>query len=266
MEKYTELLIKLEDYLQKPDVDLTDDVISACDLYHIVNSRLSDLRSIHNDKDYIKSLNSFSNLSTRKNVIQKIRKQGLIPIHSTKFTKVRFWIKPDRSEINFINKSSLFGEYDIKIRKNHDSDEIYFDGGLVDRDFVNRNYDMIDKIFSTLEDTYEIFGECYKIGNDTHEKTFSDGFLNIRLITDIQSGNSSIKINIVKSADPDNIYQTEWYNRERLSDFVARNQEELLKKVPIPRKDLTIPFAKMVDCYEKSNNDYHIVKTLVKKT
>lgn len=57
MDEYTRLKTKLETYLEKPDIELSENEISMYDLHQIVDYKLTELRSIQINPQFQDEIN-----------------------------------------------------------------------------------------------------------------------------------------------------------------------------------------------------------------
>lgn len=223
-DEYTRLKLKLEEYLIQPDVNLSKDIISAYDLYQIVDNKLQELRDIKLGDDFKNEIN-------KGHIIRKV--SSLFKKNDTctnrLCTKITASSNGQKSSIFLCFGTPDYISYKsfLDICKDKDSDEIYFENYNVDKTFVEKHYERINKIFDKLEE----FSSLYQ-NNNGGKQDLSDDFFDITLEYD-SFGRTNIYIKISQYEDKEKIYEREWLKRQKLSDFVLENKEAILSKIPI---------------------------------
>jgi len=256
MDEYTKLKTEIDAYLEKEDVELTDQQISVYDLYNIVNNKLAELREICFNSKCLKDINKnlkFGRLGSilRRETIRIYEScDEVTPRSNGKTSSIAFRLK---------YREHLLRSCWIRICKDVNSDEIYFDTTTTDKGLVAKYYDQISEMFTILEEFSSLYqGAVGYRDKDVHQ-IFSDGFLTSDFSYD-QLGRIEIDLNLTKEADPNNIYKREWFQRQRLSDYVEENKENLMKKIPVDIEKLNHTTKTIVEDYTKKLNAPLLVK------
>ena len=248
MDKYLELMQLIQQYLNYPNVDSNDEIISAYDLIQVLNNGLHELREAV-DRDTLKEkINKrYSPLAaTRKLFFKKARETGSV---TDKIDFIHFESKDNKSEISV----HYVSQRTASLARDFYSKDIYYkyfnkekDGFLISEflEDIEAMLDALEKYSIKYQSNISLsgFGES----PITKTQNFSDGFLDIS----IQFGHRfSIEtgISINKTADPDDISKREWTNRITVADFIKENKEAILKKIPIYVRDLNPVFMGAIE-------------------
>lgn len=150
-------------------------------------------------------------------------------------------------EITIFLKNQETNQPDIiTIYKDRNSKEIYLKN-KEHREFVSKHYEKIMNIYCTLEEFVDIAnGPLSSINSMMNSQVFSDSFLDVALSFN-HCGIVKISMKINKQEDPNNIYNREWYNRKKLSQYVKENEEEILRKIPVKIDRLDDAIRKIVE-------------------
>lgn len=236
MDKYTELKEILKSYLEKTDIELTKEQISAYYLYKIVDEKLEKLRNVSFDQEIIKKINkglslrSIGKFFDKSNSIFYLKCQNLYVQCNMRTSILEFQFAPSERNLDYKRRC-------LDIRKEVGIDEIYFGSKMIDKQFVTKYFDEISEIFNVLEEFSALYqGGVGNVGKDS-KILFSDGFFDIVFHYD-SYGRTDIDISIKKEIDPENIYYRNWFERQKLSDYVEENKEEILRKIPVNMNEL----------------------------
>lgn len=229
MDKYTELLEKVKEYIQddnNPEVE--NGQISLFNLYDILDKAFKELYKRKESEELLKKINE------ENTVVKKIG---------------RFFKKIEIRELLVEYDSVLLNYSDLEvgivffgtnreqfsIEKDLDSNELYTRfNTLTDnqKDILNRHYDEILDILISLQEYRDITGIMDSYRLSSKEQVFSDGFMNIKITYDYY-GRIKIEITIEKSIDPEDISSREYARRERIQDVIDSNKLQILKKVVV---------------------------------
>lgn len=258
MDEYTRLKATLESYLDKPDVEITNQEISIYTLQQILTNKLESLRKIQFDSDFPNEINN------SYTVIQKVGRifKKKVSICERPCNRVMATCDGKKSHItfSFICKESRFGSEYLTICKDVDSDEIYFENYNADKDFVVKHYDRIHEYFTTLEHFSMLYQGGVGGSGKSIEQTLSDGFFDIKIICDTY-GRIDTGTKISTEVDKENMFTREWLKRQTLKEFYTEHEEEILRKIPVSIDSLNYTFKTIVtDALSKMN-----IPVLVKK-
>jgi len=253
MDEYTRLKNEIDAYLEMPDVELTDQQISAYDLYRIVNDKFKKLREINFNQKIIKDINR--GLGLRRISAPLKKEKGVSHLECNSVT---LQCNGEKSSIDFLfispsNPSDIWRHVSLYICKEVDNDEIYFGSNTSDKNFVAKYYDQISEMFITLEEFSKLYqGGVGSCGKDSTQ-VFSDDFIDVTFNYDTY-GRTDISIDIKEGADPQGIYNRKWFQRQSLSDYVKENTNTILRKIPINIDELNYTTKTIVEsCLSKIN-------------
>jgi len=231
----------IKSYLNRPDVEMCDDIISAYDLYLLIDYKLQELREIQIPYYFKQKING--NLTPR-NVVSKIL--NLKPtINERKCRDDNNYCENGISiiEVKFEPVKNN-GNYDLgKIIKNIDCDKLTVDG-CMNLSFVEKHYDVISKIFSVLEEFYELFNNDITEQIKKKDIGIRDDY--VKNIEDINicDDNFSVLLRytnrgfVYKYLEfKDKEYNRGYYSREFFS-LHSHPTNEILKKIPVKISEL----------------------------
>ena len=230
MDEYTRLKLKMESYLEKPEVELTEDVISISMLINILNNGLERLRKTQFDNDFQEEINKSHTIIEK--VGRVFKKKVSVCTRQCNYINANFDGKKSQITFGFINKERTFGTDYLTICKDINSDQIYFDLFGGDKCFVEKHYDRITEFFDTLETYSSIYqGGVGSSGKGIAEKV-SDGFFDIEINCD-PYGRVTTSTTINKEEDQECVFAREWFQRQTLSDLYREKSDEILKRIPV---------------------------------
>lgn len=264
MEQYEEFLNKIKKYFEYDEVITQGTIISAYDLIQIIKKTMGDLRSVirNEENEFIKDVNEY--YISQEKVGRFIKKLIKVNLAEVEYFFLRF--KENHAELTmgvWLNHNRNTPEHSrLKICKDHGSDELYFENSHnVDKDFVEYFKETIIGNLQKIEYFYNLFKlslpdieeiPSYFNGYKIQEE-ISDNFLRIVISYDV-NGKVDYKISIDPSIDLNNIYNREWLNHESIREYIEKNEEELLKKIPINILDLKATTKQVItDYYAKEN-------------
>ena len=238
MRKYERLASRIEEYKIKEDVVETEEVISALDLYNIVNNRFAKLRDIVISEELKNKIN-YDN----KGFIQFERNiNGINTYLNSECNCIVPSISADKITINF-----YFLNGKIVLSKGIDSPEVNF-ASYVKKDilFLVNYYNDIMELFQMLEDYQRLLYDSEKKIENSR---------NISLKTDC--------FNIVINCNDRGIVSCNIFDREEgnINSYVADiNKSVILSKISVKKSNLPPLFNQILEERTKSN-----VKKLMKK-
>jgi len=254
MEKYkNDLSVELDIFTQilnRSDVEFSKDVISAYDLYLLLESKLEELKDLHNNEALINEINNdrtfFNKLASLLNIESSISKR--------KCREIVFECDGNISLAFFIfNSHSDQASDNICIKKSVGENDFYFDKEE-EEVFFERYKDQISEKMDKMEELSELFDfHVYpKITSYFKTQMIDDNYFNISIN---YFGNGEINLNII-SCKPS-------YIVDALNEFLNENKEEILKKIPVNVSSLNPNCRTIVEdslnkmnapCFVKRNN------------
>lgn len=246
MDHYSELKNRIDKYENLNNVMFTEQTISLYDLKRLLDNKFKRLRHIMNVESFINVINK-----------DNIELQGIGCLQpSDRCSSILFSNDKMISKIifGFNEDSSAIPTRFIRICKDDDSDELYFEGKECDREFIERYISRILEIFAVLEEFSRLFQGKINFAHNVFQQEFTDGFFVVS-IKCYGNGNVSLAVAINEESDPNNIYKRTWLNRERLFDYVNERSDIILKKISVKINMLHIVFRLVVEEYIREQNE-----------
>lgn len=260
MEQYNLFLNKINEYYKYDEVVSNGSIINAYDLFNILAMSMKELHNLIYEKKELISLieNYYIKMNLWQTILGKLRKKTTPKVD---FILQRFENNQASIYIRFYPATCESINYtSISICKDYGTKELYFDQLYgVDKDFAEYFKELFLHNLEILEEYYNLFKltitNIKEIPNgcDDITETIEDDFLSLKIAYD-DYGNISKKISIVKSVDPDNIFNRTWLDHESLSEYVKKNEDELLKRIPINIFDLKETTQALITKYYANNN------------
>lgn len=232
MDKYTELLIKVKEYIQDDNnPEIKSGQISLFNLYNILDEVFKNLYKRKESEELLKRINKENTVVKKVGSFfrKKEIKELLVEYNSV-------LLNYSDTEIGIV----FFGtnKEQFLIEKDSDSNELYTMYKLTDnqKEILNRHYDEILDILISLQEYRDITGITNYL-DSVKEQVFSDGFLNVKITYDYYGG-IKIVINIEKSIDPDDVSIRKYVRRERIQDIIDNNKLQILKKFVVNENTL----------------------------
>lgn len=241
MDKYTELMNRIDTKYSGEEIERTENVISLYDLVNILSEEMEPLRKLKMDKEFQNKINRDRTIFQR---IGLFKKKEVI---NKKCTGGYTEVSENRSTISLgFDNGQALGVH-VVLYKDFDSDELYFaDFCLKDREFVEKYISDIYGIFAILEQYGTLFPYEEKKGRTGLSQEFSDGLLSVTVKLDTW-GRVTPSIVPCKGIDTDSLYTREWYNRETVSKHVYAMQEQILRTIPVEISSLNEVYRKLVE-------------------
>ena len=237
MGEYERLVSKIEEYKEKEDIVETDEVISALDLYNIVNNRFAKLRDIIAGKELKNKINR-----DNKGFIQFERNiNGINTCLNYECNYIVPSISANKTTINF-----YFSKGKVVLSKDIGGTEVNF-ASYVKKDilFLNNYYYDIMNLFQILE-------QYQRLLYDSEKKI--ENQRNIILKID--------SFDIVISCNERGIITCNIVDREngKLLNIADISRNVILSKIPVKKSNLPTMFKQILD--ERKTTD---VKKIIRK-
>ena len=242
MDKYTELMNRIDTKYSGEEIEQTENVISLYDLVTMLQEEMEPLRKLKMDKEFQNKINN------DRTILQRIGLFRTRTVVDKKCNGGYTEVGENRSSIslNFEDKGNVLGTH-VVLFKDFDSDELYFaDFCSKDREFVEKYIGDIYGIFAILEQYGTLFPYEEKKGRTGLSQEFSDGLLSVTVKLDTW-GRVTPSIVPCKGIDTDSLYTREWYNRETVSKHVYAMQEQILRTIPVEISSLNEVYRKLVE-------------------
>lgn len=257
MDEYTRLKNKLLEYINMPDVELSEDEISVYALRELIKDKLEELRKIQFESTFKDEINKSNT------IIQKVGRIFKKSNSICEKTCMNVMASSDGKTSNitfcFQNKNSYFGSEYLTVCKDVDSDQIYFERYRADKSFVEKHYDRISEHFSILEEFSKLYqGGVGGSGKDI-EQTITDGFFNVKIQSD-SYGRTFISTTLTEEEDKEKMYERQWLQRKTLQEIYEDNEDTFLKKISVPIESLNYTYKTIVETAISKNNVPQLVK------
>lgn len=242
MDKYTELMNRIDTKYSGEEIEQTENIISLFDLVTMLQEEMEPLRKLKMDKEFQNKINN------DRTILQRIGLFRTRTVVDKKCNGGYTEVGKNRSSIslNFEDKSNVLGTH-VVLFKDFDSDELYFaDFCSKDREFVEKYISDIYGIFSILEQYGTLFPYEEKKGRSGLTQEFTDNLLNVDVKLDTW-GRVTVSIVPCKGIDTDDLYTREWYSRETVSKHVYAMQEQILRTIPVEISSLNEVYRKLVE-------------------
>ena len=241
MDKYTELMNRIDTKYSGEEIEQTENVISLYDLVTILSEEMEPLRKLKMDKEFQNKINR------DRTILQRIGLFKRKEVINKKCTGGYTEVSENRSTISLgFDNGQALGVH-VVLYKDFDSDELYFaDFCLKDREFVEKYISDIYGIFAILEQYGTLFPYEEKKGRTGLSQEFSDGLLSVTVKLDTW-GRVIPFIVPCKGVDSDNLYTREWYSRETVSKHVEGMKDKVLRNIPVEISSLNEVYRKLVE-------------------
>ena len=243
MEKYDILLNEIKEYLNKDEINYNtnNEIISAYDLYNIINEELKGLRDI--------TINSKIN--------KKLKALTLVNFFSEQYFN-SYIIGDEETCTIFFQKSHSFEDFctALKVCKDNNVNEIYFneDKNHCNKIFyklVKNNYNLILETLQSMEDYAELLGNLDLFYHKT--TNIKDSLFKVKLEID-RNGVTKYNISILNSHELFEEYDKKWYKREGIYEFATKNSEAILKRIAVSVDELEEPFKNLYEKHKEKEN------------
>ncbi len=250
MGKYTRILNQIREYLLRPEIDgdlCQNCVISAFELYQIVDDKLDELRSF--------------NERAAQSLQLETKTLGLIP--KKQKLSVMCYSFGAYSRIDIFYQNEL-----ICLKKDRDDEAFYLGQSWAPKEdvkkFVRDNYDNLNQIFNNLERLYDYYQFPYigisHLSEYCNQPSIISDLFVLKLSYD-SIGEVDMKIAINPSVDPKEIVNRQWVDRENLKDVIEKNKIAIAKRTPVDIAALDSVTKKIVEDY-RANKNKHLVKKM----
>lgn len=243
---YNEIKAKIESYLLKEDIIADEEVISAYDLKIALENEFGQL------------FNFFKNGGILEDPNKSVRFFKKKPFSPFKYVFFTSKISDPFSSISYVGENFSSAE----IVKSLDDNNLFYSREVNDpflQKYFRKNLDSIIFAFEMMEQ----FRKKYNYGID-HNKIYhfegnqvvSDAFFHIEYKVE-QNAFTWIGLNDRQQQE---IYTTNWVEKQRLSDIVEQNSDIFLRKIPVEVSKLKPLYRKAVEFSSKDKEFQKVLK------
>lgn len=266
MDSYKIAKNSIIDILNRPQITYDGTYISAYELKECIDKEFSDLYQIFNTEKIINVINQDSDTT-----IPKVKKV-LFDYMSYKDASDSYNLCYNEYKICFLFSNNSICE-SLELIKESDNDDlgINYKKDMKRKKLTDREKKFIIDNIEYITNTFEVLKYISNLNNTgvftiinseiraPWQKTeFKIPYSDIILIFEIEK-ETKITIKYTKER-LNNIYYTEWLNKESIEEFVNSNIDEILKKIKIPISALEPIFKDII----KKNQTKSIIKQLKK--
>ena len=122
--------------------------------------------------------------------------------------------------------------------KKTESAELFFEGNL-NKSLISKHYKEIIEIFEKLEEFSYLMNQ-----RETITQIFTDSFFKGEIEVD-KYGRIILSL-IVNKQDLRNMNSSEWFQREKINNYILKYQTDLLRKIPVKVDELDESIRKIV--------------------
>lgn len=252
MSKYTEILGKVQEYLQDDNnPEVQEGEITLYELYSVLEKTIEEL---YKEKESEELLQEVNNENTIIKKIGRIFKKEIVE-NLNKYKKVLLMYDENETQIAFLGDYG--SEVDFDIYKDNESDELYTKYGTFtkeEKELVDAHHDEILDILKSLQEYRDLTGINRSYSPyDKKTQTISDGFIEAT-ITYNYYGMLKMEMNVKETIDPEKVSSRSYFNQDKIQDVIDDNKREISKKIVIDENELNEGCQKIL---RRSRADKH---------
>lgn len=263
----------INSYLTREDFSAKTNMISAYQLKEIIEKRLEFIYILNYDYRFAKGLNKDMNeklkqrkyevVSSKSKVLSKVKSEKIrLSLYkqfykkrdinnSEEYSYEKFKFENNRMVITINYSAVVNGELQdekkILIVKDYSSDKIYFGSEFIDERLLEENIEIFTEMFNIGEDFIKLtdekaFGdeEILEVYNASDEEFYAMFWIN-------SSGRAKVKANIVDKNNLNRLGKFNFLTLEHIDDIIEKEQDQILKKIPVNVSELTGIIGKIVE-------------------
>lgn len=250
MSKYTEILEKVQSYLQDNNKEVKEGEITLYELYDIVDKTINELYREDQCKELLKKVNEEIPIT---NIIGKIFKKKEI---CSRYESISLFY--DEKDVGIWFYAGFRNESNLEIYKDSESNELYIEyGELTDykKEILEKHYDEILDILTSLQEYKEVTGGYEKYSRLKHkEQIIDDGFMKATISLS-NYGRVDIKLEVNRTVDPDNVANREYYRQEKIQNVIDDNKKTIAKNIIFNENDLNDDYKRILNRSKKNKKE-----------
>ena len=254
IEECKSLVSDLKELISSPDIDMSEDTLSAFDLVHMMRLRFEDFRRVWDSKELINEVNK-----SIPGLVKMGKKGGSLP-GECQATLIRSDEHTTDIGVQF------FPNHWIHITKDLETGNVYYgqsnssQASLLHKNFIRNHYDRLNYYFDTIEEFKKISGFT-TIGGSKHQSVnlgFSTPVVDIHYSYS-SYGLASMDVH-VSSKRRTNVSGKFLWEVEEIIEMDEENRQAILKKIPLKVSELDPISKSVVKHYQGFQNKPQLVK------
>ena len=251
MSKYTEILEKVQGYLQdNNNPELKEGEITLYDLYSIVDETTKELYKEKEGEELLHKVNKENSIV--KNVGRLFKKKEICD----RYTNILFSL--DKEDVNMCFYGGFYSDSNFDVYLDSESGELYtrrVEEADYKKEILDKHYDEILDILTSLEEYRKLTGLSETYGEKEEiRQVIDDGFMKATIKLSY-FGFLTLDIGISNSVDPDEVAQRDYYGKERIQSVINSNRETVAKNIVFDENELTSDYKKILNRRKKRKED-----------
>ena len=245
MSKYTEILEKVQEYLQDDNnPEVKEGSITLYELYSVLEKTIEELYKEKESEELLQEVNKENTIIKK---IGRIFKKEVVE-YLNKYKSVLLMYDENETRIAFLGDFRSREGFDIY--KDNESDELYTKYGTFtkeEKEFVDKHHDEIVDILKSLQEYRDLTGinRSYSPYDKITQK-ISDGFIEAT-ITYNYFGRLKMEMNVKETIDPERVSGRSYFNQDRIQDVIDDNKRKISKKIVIDEETLDESCKKLLN-------------------
>ena len=243
MSKYTEILEKVQEYLQEDNnPEVKEGSITLYDLYNILDKSIKDLYKSEEADELLRKVNEENPIV--KIVGKLFKKKEFL----SNYQNIYLSLNDKDVSLSFYKYFSREGNFSICL--DSESGELYskyYELTNEQKRIIDMHYDEIIDILKSLKEYRDITGinDCFS-KTDHKTQKISDGFMSAEITYD-HAGRLYLKLGVSKEVDPEDISRRNYYSQEKIQNIINENQEQITKKIVVDEEILDESCKKLLN-------------------
>lgn len=240
MSKYTEILEKVQSYLQEDNTRVNNGEISLFDLYGIVDETVKEVYKRKEGEELLAIVNK------ENSIINKVGRFFKKKEICDRYSSLHFML--DEKDVGICFYDCFRGDSSFDVYKDSESGELYTDGykQSIANEILEKHYDEIYAILTGLEEFRNLTGISESYGpKNVITQVIDDGFMNVNIKVDYY-GRIHLGIGVSKTADPDGVSKRNYYGKDVIQNIINNNGMIIAKNMPIDENELTLEYKKIL--------------------
>ena len=249
MSKYTEILEKVQGYLQNNNnPELKEGEITLYDLYNIVDEATKELYKKKEADELLQKVNKENSIV--KKVGRLFKKKEICD----RFGSIS--LNMDEKDVHMCFYSGMYNWYDVYL--DSETGELYSKcPNNVYLEIIDKHYGEIRDILVSLEEFRSLTGMTRSsLSNDdgTVKQEIDDGFINATLRL-TSYGWLKLDICVSKKFDPDGVSKRNYYEKDVIQDVIDKNDMTIAKNILVDENKLASGYKKILNRRKNKKED-----------
>lgn len=250
--KYAIVIGSINSILNECDVEEDNELINAFDLKVKISKVLEELRDVKTcESNLIKKINAASNPLKKASSFFKrnTEQKPLLNLENILYTT-----ENDTANMTFMFSSNHHLRLAKKFKRDdNDEQKIYFNNyGTPSNEQLNKDNEFVAKYYDDILhmlDTMEKWHNILEMPIDYKETSEIFEFDTFRLVFSYDT-NGNVKAKIMAEKENERLFSKNWIGEPSIYSIIVDNNDSLLKKIPIRKKDLNRISTKLLNMSE----------------